>query len=173
MLIYLQMIESDEDKAKFELLYLEYRQLMFYTAKRYLTTQEDLEDAVHQAFVSIIENLHNVHEIYCLETKGYIVTITERKAIDILRERNRVSSVKFAEALPGIEIPLPIDGGLGDAIAKLPAQYREVILLRYAYGYKTKEIGKMLGKSPGAVQRQLWRAKDALQKQLERLGETT
>lgn len=32
MLIYLQIIETQEDKTKFETLYLEYRQIMYHTA---------------------------------------------------------------------------------------------------------------------------------------------
>lgn len=172
MLIYLQMIESEEDKAKFEQLYCAYRQKMYAVAYSFLHNQSDAEDAVHQAFVSIIENLHNVHKVDCPKTRSYIVLITERKAIDILRDRKRISSEEMIEAFAGVEIELPIDGGLGDAIAGLPAQYRELILLRFAYGYSTKEIGVLMGKTPGTVQRQLWRAKDALQKQLERMGET-
>lgn len=170
MLIYLQMIESEEDKVKFEQIYFAYRQKMYAVAYSILRNRSDAEDAVHQAFVSIIENLHNVHKIGCPESTSYIVVITERKALDILRERKRLSPAGLIEELSGVEIALPIDGGLADAVAKLPAQYRELILLRFAYGYSTREIGAILGKSPGTVQRQLWRAKDALQKQLEKMG---
>ena len=57
MLIYLQMIESEEDKSKFIELYNQYRYLMFSVANRILKNEYDAEDAVHQAFVSIIDNL--------------------------------------------------------------------------------------------------------------------
>lgn len=170
MLIYLQMIESEEDKAKFEQIYTDYRQLMYATAYNILKNSADAEDAVHQAFVSIIENLHKFHKMSCLETKRYVVVITKRKAIDILRQRKRVFPEELIEKLADVETALPIDGGLADAIAKLPAQYRQVILLHYGYGYSMKEMGAMLGKSSGAVQRQIWRAKDALQKQLDKMG---
>ena len=53
MLIYLQMIESEEDKSKFEAIYNKYRYLMFSVANRVLNNQYDAEDAVHQAFISI------------------------------------------------------------------------------------------------------------------------
>lgn len=172
MLIYLQMIESEEDKAKFEQIYTTYRQLMYATAYKILKNSADAEDAVHQAFVSVIENLHIFHKLDCLETKRYVVVITKRKAIDILRQRKRVFPEELIEKLADVETALPIDGGLADAIAKLPAQYRQVLLLRFGYGYSVKEMGLMLGKSAGAVQRQIWRAKDALQKQLNEMGVT-
>ena len=56
MFIYLQMIESDSDKDKFEQIYLKYRGLMYHSAFTILRNREDSEDVVHQAFVSIIEN---------------------------------------------------------------------------------------------------------------------
>ena len=51
------MIESPEDKMKFERLYHKYRDLMYNIAYSFLKDEHDAEDAVHQAFVSIIENL--------------------------------------------------------------------------------------------------------------------
>lgn len=57
MIIYLQMIESDEDKSKFEQLYIMYKGFMFHVAMKILKNEFDAEDAVHQAFLSLIENL--------------------------------------------------------------------------------------------------------------------
>lgn len=168
MLIYLQMIESEEDREKFERLYKKYRWLMYSVANRYLKNPQDAEDAVHQAFVSIIENLDKIHGTDTAETRSYVAVIAERKAIDMLRERGKTVSVDFYENLAGIELELPIDGGLADAIAGLPARYREMILLRYIYGYSTGELCKMFEMSPGNIQRMLYRAKEALQKELNK-----
>ena len=53
MLIYLQMIETPEDRSKFETLYEEYRDVMYAVAKKILRNNMDAEDALHQAFVNI------------------------------------------------------------------------------------------------------------------------
>ena len=55
------------------------------------------------------------------------------------------------------------DGGLADAMAKLPARYRQVLLLRFAYGYTTRELAKEFGMTQSAVQKLIWRAKEALE----------
>lgn len=167
MLIYLQMIESEEDKSKFEAIYNKYRQLMFVAANRILKNQYDAEDAVHQAFVSIIDNLSKVKEVNCPETRSYVVIIAENKAIDIIRSRKRLAGEDLTETLPGMDIPLPGDNGLADALAKLPARYREVLLLRFDNGYSTKEIAKMMDMTEGSMQKLIWRAKEALRKQLD------
>ena len=62
MLIYLQIIETDEDKSKFEQIYETYRGLMFHTAFKVLTHEQDAEDAVHHAFVKIAENITKISE---------------------------------------------------------------------------------------------------------------
>lgn len=171
MLIYLQMIESEEDKSKFIELYNQYRYLMFSVANRILKNEYDAEDAVHQAFVSIIDNLNKIGAVDCPETRSYVVIITENKAIDIIRSRKHLSVEELNDAVHGIDIPLPGDNGLADAMAKLPARYREVLLLRFDNGYSTKELAKMMGMTHGSVQKLIWRAKDALKKQLEEDGE--
>ena len=171
MLIYLQMIESEEDKSKFLEIYNQYKYLMFSVANRILKNEYDAEDAVHQAFVSIIDNLNRIGAVDCPKTRSYVVIITENKAIDIIRSRKHLAGEELNDAIHGIEIPLPGDSGLADAMAKLPARYREVLMLRFDNGYNTKELAKMLGMTQGSVQKLIWRAKDALKKQLEKDGE--
>lgn len=166
-MLYLQMLPSPSEKDKFEQIYTLYRGLMFYIAQRILPGEADAEDAVHQAFVSIIENLKKISEVRCPKTRSYVVIITERKAIDILRSRSRLSPEAFEESTRGVELPLPGDGGLSDAMSRLPAAYWEVLLLRYYHGYTVREIAPMLGRKPGAVQKLLTRAKAALRKILE------
>lgn len=169
MLIYLQMIESNEDRSKFEQLYILYRGLMLYVAKRILRNQEDAEDAVHQAFVSIIENLRSITDINSPKTRSFCVIICERKAIDIYRSKRRIIDADFNEAIVGVEVPLP-DDTLAATIAGLPPKYREILLLRYDNGYTTKEIAKMFGISVDAAQKTLWRAKTELKRKLEEEG---
>lgn len=104
MIIYLQMIESDEDKSKFEQLYIMYKGLMFHVAMKILKNEFDAEDAVHQAFLSLIENLKKISDVKCPKTRAYIVIITERKAIDIIRSRSKLVDMEFWESTYGIEI---------------------------------------------------------------------
>lgn len=170
MLIYLQMIESEEKRAVFEQIYLEYRQLMFQIAKRILHDDYDAEDAVHQAFLSLIDNLQKISDIKCPETRAFCVVIVENKAIDILRSKKHITQEELSEAMRGIEIPLPGDNGLADALAKIPARYREAILLHFHAGYSTKELAKMFGMTQSSVQKLIWRAKIALREQLEKDG---
>ena len=170
MLIYLQMIESEEGQSKFKAIYEKYKGLMFYVANDILHNEHDAEDAVHQAFLSVLKNLSKIFEIDCPKTRSFIVNMVEWRAIDLLRSRTRVESVEYNDEITGRSIPLPGDHGLADAMASLPPQYRQVLLLRYDNGYSTCEIGKMLGKSQAAVQKMTERAKRELRILLEKEG---
>lgn len=167
MLIYLSMIETPDDKAKFERIYNRYRNLMYHVAYKVFGNHYDAEDAVHQAFVAIIRHLEKIGDIDCPETRSFIVLITERKAIDLIRTSHSEKVIPLNEDLIGIEIPAPGDHGLADALAKLPAHYREVLLLRFDNGYSTKELAQMLGMTESGVRKLIGRAKNALGRMLE------
>lgn len=73
----------------------------------------------------------------------------------------------MSEAVCGVNIPLPGDNGLADAMARLPAHAREILLLRYYNGYSTTELADFFGVLFAAVKKQLSRAKSALKKRME------
>lgn len=93
MLIYLSMIETEEDKSKFVQLYETYKNLMFYVSNRILNDEYLAEDAVHQTFIKIIENLDKIKEVRCHKTKSYIVTMGVLQNIFPIRECRTLSGM--------------------------------------------------------------------------------
>lgn len=167
MLAYLQLIETEADKTKFEQLYIRYRKLMHYVANRILQNPYDAEDAVHMAFESIAKNMDKISAVNCPETRSLLVITTERRAIDIVRSRKTRDTLELIDDIAGIEIVVPCENPVAHAMANLPPQYREILLLRHDNGYTTKEIAKILGISTDAAQKTLWRAKEALREKLK------
>lgn len=170
MIIYLQMIESSEEKSKFEQIYLKYKGLMFHVAYDILRNEHDAEDAVHQAFVKVAENIKKIDEPVCPKTHSYVVTIVENKAIDIYRKRKKHSLVELNDEINGIEIQYDGDNILAECILKLPARYREMILLRYNQGYSVREIAAMMNLSLPAAIKLEQRAKKKLKELCEEVG---
>ena len=126
---------------------------------------------MHQAFIAVIENLEKIIEVDSPKTRSYLVIITERKAIDLMRYNNRRQTLELNEDIAGVEIPFEIDNPVATAIAKLPAHYREVLLLRFDNGFTTREIASILSISNSGVRKMIVRAKKALQELLEKEGE--
>ena len=162
MLIYLQMIDSPEDQSNFELLYRQYKNRMYSTAYSILHNMQDAEDAVHQAFVTIAENMHKISEPVCPKTASYVVTIVESKAIDMYRRKKHHPSISLDE-VPGLQISCRETGELARCMAQLPARQRQVLLLKYHHGYTAKEIAGMLSISAANAAKIEQRAKQKLE----------
>ena len=156
MLEYLATMETADDRTRFESLYLAYRGLMYHVAYHILKNPQDAEDAVHQSFVKLAEHMVTIPDGPCPRTRNLVVTVAERKAIDLYRSRQRH----------------PETGGLADAMASLPPRYREVLLLKYYNGYSAREIAGFLSATPDAVTQTLHRARKKLAEILDERGET-
>lgn len=175
MLIYLTMIESDDNRSKFEIIYREYRDLMLYIANRILGDTRDSEDVVHQAFLKIVDILEKIDEPKCHKTRALVVTIVERTAIDLYRRRRREKAVPLDEEYVNVPDTAQIDAAadradLAVAIASLPTRYREVLLLRFDSGFSNREIAGVLSMSEENVRKTIQRAKEKLGRMLEEGG---
>ena len=171
MLIYLSMIETEEDKNKFTRLYEKYRKLMFYVANQILKDEYLAEDAVHHTFIKIIENLDNISEIDCHKTKSYIVTMVRNHSINLYNQRKNHSMVSLnteidIEANETSEIEE--DDAIVKAVANLPEIYNTVLTLKYVQEFSNAEIAETLDISEPAVRKRLERAKSKVQETLEK-----
>lgn len=170
MLIYLQMIDTEEEREDFEKIYLEYRNLMFYVANQILHNEHDAEDAVQHAFIKIAENMEKIKEPVCPKTKSYVVTIVENRAIDMVRKKKRHSVTEINEELMGLSAEYHGENGLAECILKLPGRYREIILLKYVHGYSIREIAAIMNIKEANAGKMEQRAKKKLRQLCEKEG---
>ena len=172
LLVYLQMIETNEDRAKFEQIYTEYKGLMFHIAYQRLQHTQDAEDAVHHAFVKIAENIKKIDPV-SPRTKQLVVTIVDNRVTDILRVRGRHPEEPYEDAMMqgGSDHP-PCENLLAECILKLPDQQRQVIWLKYQQGYDLRTIAKMLGITLSWAQKIDQRAKKKLEEIYKQEGGT-
>lgn len=144
MLIYLQTIESPEEQSKFETIYFMYRNHMYRIAFGILQNPQDAEDALHSAFLKIVENIKKIDDPKCLKTKGYIVTIVRNIAIDAYRKKQIHPQVEYSDETVTTQVVYNGSNALAGCILKLPPQQRDILILKYHHGYKLTEIAKML-----------------------------
>lgn len=152
---YLSLIDTDEGKSKFEILYLKHRKVMMLEARKYLD-EKLAEDAVHTAFVKIADNIKKVGDPADIKTRNFAVIITRNTALDMLKKLGRETelSENMAEAE---EIRLT-----DSPLEKLSKTYRDVLILHYQYGYSVPETAKLLGLSRDATYKRIERAKQEL-----------
>lgn len=159
-------IENKEDAIKIECLYNKYKYLMFKIANDILNDYNDAEDAVHQSFVKIIKNLHNINFDDSSKTKNLFAIICSNAAKDIYKKRKKLIEFDDTDDV-GVESVEPADiviskdsvNRIMGVLRSLPETYRDVMLLKFAYGYSTSEIAGLLNISQETAKKRVTRGK--------------
>ncbi|EIS9447441.1 TPA: RNA polymerase sigma factor [Clostridioides difficile] len=166
MILYLNLLESENDISKFELLYNTYKKTMFYIANEILKDECLAEDAVHESFLKIIKNLNKINDIKSYKTKAFVIIIVKNTSKDIYRKRKREN-----EKIKSLEKEFQSDkfhideysiGYLEEAIMKLSEKHRDVLLLKLQHELNDKEISQILDIKPENVRKRLSRAREEL-----------
>ncbi len=176
LLFYLSLIESEEDKSKFERLYYDYRKLMKHIATDMLHDEFLAEDAVHEAFIKLTRHISGVDENDSHKTKAFIVIIIKSVCLDIIRKDKQDKSFSLEEIdsmgyvneddFKKLEIE-----DFCSIISSLSDTYREIIELKAYRNLSDKEIADILGISNAAVRKRTQRAREILKKKLAERGE--
>jgi RNA polymerase sigma factor (sigma-70 family) len=151
-----------------------------YALARWLTSNHaDSQDVVQDACLRALQGIGNFADG---DARSWVLTIVRRTAYD-WRNRNRPGTIILAEDLDNLEytqLPEP-DAGTAEswlidredetlvknAIAALPAHYRETLALRHLKGLTYREIAELTGVSIGTVMSRLSRARCYLAKRLK------
>jgi len=170
------MIEDELLKLRFKLgsedalrrIYEKYLNYMLSVAMAFLNDAQASEDIVHDVFVSLAQSASRFRVHGSL--KHYLATCVANKARDRLREGKRHWDQLAAGAEPEPQSDPPEDRLLCDertrqvyeALAQLPHEQREVIVLRIKAGMKFKQIAEIQNASYVAVQARCRRGIEAL-----------
>lgn len=86
---YLAVLDTAEEKNKFELLYYKYKNLLYNYAYSILNDSYLAEDAVHNAFLSLTKNLNKINGENCNETRSYLIIIIRNVAYAIYNDNKK------------------------------------------------------------------------------------
>lgn len=111
----------------------------------------DAEDAVSETLLRYLQKRpefqNPAHE------KSWLYTVMANVCRDMLRKRRRL--VYLSDTELSEQAQEPEDRSVLDALARLPEKYRTVLYLCYVEGYKSHEVGAMLGVHAGTVRKRL------------------
>ena len=174
LFIYLSSLDTDEEKVKLSEIYETHKFTMLRYALSITKNNEMAEDAVHNAFLSIIKKKEKFFQLSCRDLRIQIVIIVKNKCIDMLRQQNKISF----EHLDDVEYELesgekPVEdqivmyeeyGALRKYMATLDEPSRLVIEMKYVLGMSYKEIGEELGMTVKHIDTKIMRAKEKVRK---------
>lgn len=170
--LYLPLLDTEEEKQGFELLYETYRKLMHWVANNILCDEKLAEDAVHEAFLRIIKNFNKINEILCPETRSFVVIIVRNIALN-MREKKK-SEDEFHEVKEDISFGFDETADeicrqeIINVIMSLSDALKEVLMLYGYFGYTISEIAKLLDITEDAAYKRLQRARNILAQKIER-----
>lgn len=165
---YLSLIEGENEKDKFEKIYMNYRGLMLSRAFEILKDRQLAEDAAQNAFVRLLNNLDKVDDASSTKTKAYVMVILENVAKSMYVKRSKQKIYELDENIPNTsnieretENKITAEAA-AEKIAELPEKYRSVLVLRFFNDLSDKDIASTLGISQSAVRKRIQRAREKL-----------
>ena len=165
------------DATAFGQLYERYRDPVFRFCLSRTGAKHEAEDLVADVFIRAMEALDR-YEDRGLPFLAYLLRIARNAAIDRSRKTRPDMSidelVNHPESAQNVEAEAARSierDTLFNAMSRLKPDYREVLLLRFVEGYGAADVGRMTGRSEGAVRTLQHRALDRLRNELARMGE--
>lgn len=135
-------------------------------------TTEDMEECVADVFIDLWEHPQKYDESRG-SLKAWLSVIARNKAIDRYRQKTKIQIIPLEEtvlAQMGVEPEMENREGLQEALAELTEEEREILLRRYVYQQKPKEMAVALGLSVKQIENRLYRIKAKMRKQMEQEG---
>jgi RNA polymerase sigma factor (sigma-70 family) len=120
---------------------------------RVLLGPEDAEDAWSESFLAAMRAYPELPATANLE--AWLVTIAHRKAIDLLRARNRrpLPIERLPDKQSGLGIPGGDDADLWNSVRDLPDKQRQAVAYHYVAGLPYAEIAQIVGGTTDAARR--------------------
>ena len=135
--------------------------------------RHDAEDLTTQTFVRMLEAIGRFHwrEV---PFSAWLFRIAHNLAMDHFRANRRVQTEEKVPELPGSEESSAEEqalhslgrAGMLELIEGLSAEQRQVLTLKFLYGFANAEVATILDKTEGAVKSLQHRALESLQKQV-------
>lgn len=173
---YLNLLTTEEERSKFEQLYLKYKALMHYVAKKVLHDDYLAEDAVHEAFIRVAKNIDKISQVSCPQTKNYLVIIVRNISLDMIKKGEKEMSVDKDildcypvqdEDLEETVIRKSEVSKIITQIEKLSDTYKDALYMNVVENMSIKEIANVLDRKEDTVKKQIQRAKSIIIKALE------
>lgn len=184
MLMFLSLIETEEERALCERLYYDNRAAMFAIAKTYLRNDQDAEDVVHTVFCELADrSIGKLVSRTDEECRRFLFVATKYRAINLIKKNSRVVSLDAAgmeagngaleytdEAFIERLYAKALYQKVVDAIKRMMPEEGELLWMRFGLELETAEIAGTLNEKPATITKRLQRAKKKLVSLLDAEG---
>lgn len=161
---------AQKEGDRFTRLYQQNQDRLHRLASRLLGPGPKAEDAVHDAFVKLIQNFDQLRTRSDAQLERWLLAVLRNTAVDALRRDSRETELEPRFQEPAV----PPDQGEFEALVALiramPEEYRRVLELRFVAEYSLADIAGELGLTEGAVKSRVFRGRKLLIDTLRKEG---
>ena len=170
------------DESAFDQIVERYAADVAALANRLLGWPGDVEDVTQEVFLSAFVGLKRFRCDCRLKSWLFTITINKCRSYRHKRKLRQFQTIPIPTNDVGMRLPPLAETGksamdaedfqrVRRAVARLPAKYREPVVLRYLQELPTEEIARILGVSKGTLHVRLSRARECLRQELTELIE--
>jgi RNA polymerase sigma factor (sigma-70 family) len=169
-----RFLQDDDDKA-FAQIIVRHQRLVMSACRRIVGQSADAEDAFQATFLTLARRPRSLRR--CRSLAGWLYTVATRTSRRLVRQRidKRMSALSVAESASE---PDPIDliaqasdiAAVDEELNRLPAKYRDVLVMTYFADQTSQQIADELHESKGAIDGRIRQARNALRVRLARRG---
>ena len=167
---YTMLLESDPDRERFARLYRANYQRMSRLAVQLLGCGPRAEDAVHDAFIKLINHYEELRDRPEDRVAAWLAVVVKNTALDMLRKNRHETALEDVSW----EAAVPADQGefhaLVAIIRGMPEDYRRVLELRFVAEWSVAEIAQAMGLGENTVKTRIFRGRKMLMERLRKEG---
>lgn len=160
--------QNGNDEA-FLTLFQEYEKDIYRMAYLYVKNKHDALDIVQETAYRSFKKINTLKNPKVF--KAWLIKIAVSCATDMLREKKKVTFLnpEYADFTGASDEDIPLALSLQDLIESLNEKEKNIVFLKYYYGYTFSEISEIEGSPSGTIKSVLYRALAKLRKQVRRV----
>lgn len=163
----------DGDDSAFVQLFTRHNHRLYVYCLKMVGAPEAAEDLTQELWEKVIKLRLDPKPVK--NPVGFFLTMARNLSLNYLKARKRLSPFdampESAHPTDSIRERSEMEELVVQALAELPFDYREVLILNTYSGYSLEEIAVMLGKSPEAIWKRASRAREKLRAEVVSLVE--
>jgi RNA polymerase sigma-70 factor (ECF subfamily) len=161
--------EGDQDAIRF--LYVAYVHNIYGYVRSIVRDDHEAEDVTQQVFAKLMTSIGKYDDRGGMFF-AWLLRLARNVAIDHLRANRMTPTETVID--PDASYRPEVDGkeAVEAALATLPAEQRQVVIMRNVMGFSPGEIAERMGRSEGSIHGLHHRGRRAMQRELTLLGST-
>jgi RNA polymerase sigma-70 factor, ECF subfamily len=162
-------LAKEGDMSALHFLYVRFADDVCAYVRSIVRDQHAAEDITQSVFTKLIKSIHK-YERRDVPFAAWIIRVARNMALDHVRRSRQipVEEVRTSDE-GGEQVGFERAQSLRDALARLPADQREVLVLRHVAGLSPGEIAERLGKTEASIHGLHHRGRGALRTALREL----